>query len=246
MANPGVNENPGITLASPPTHARINSHPAPRICTTASASRRTLARFHHPIRALSLRHRGTSSNPYKPPILVVLRAQLGLVEGLRGRPKAPPAQARNLVLELLDQKIAVAPLGLPRRQLDPQGQHYRLQRGDIVVHLAISLTDLFPAPAGYGQKPLPPAVPIAQTSGHIQFGSPTLEQVNPSTPCLWPTISTDASPFRPLLRSRYVRTPWYPIGTFAIGMANHSRPRPIRKAHSTLRAIIFVTTQDIS
>ena len=47
-------------------------------------------------------------------------------------PKRLPAQTRKLVLELLDQKIAVAELGVPRRQFGPRGEHHRLERGDIV------------------------------------------------------------------------------------------------------------------
>ena len=61
----------------------------------------------------------------RPRDLFVLEPELELVEGLRGGAEALPAQTRKLVLELLDQKIAVAELG-------PRGQHHRLQSGDIV------------------------------------------------------------------------------------------------------------------
>ena len=67
-----------------------------------------------------------------PRDLFVLQSEFELVEGLRGGAEALPAQARKLVLELLDQKIAVVQLGVPRRQFDPRGEHHRLQRGDIV------------------------------------------------------------------------------------------------------------------
>ena len=60
-----------------------------------------------------------------PRDLFVLQSELELVQGLRGGAEALPAQTGKLVLELLDQKIAVAELG-------PRGQHHRLQRGDIV------------------------------------------------------------------------------------------------------------------
>ena len=68
----------------------------------------------------------------RPRDLFVLEPELELVEGLRGGAEALPAQTRKLVLELLDQKIAVAELGVPRRQFGPRGEHHRLERGDIV------------------------------------------------------------------------------------------------------------------
>ena len=61
----------------------------------------------------------------RPRDLFVLQPELELVEGLRGGAEALPAQTRKLVLELLDQKVAVAQLG-------PRGQHHRLQRGDVI------------------------------------------------------------------------------------------------------------------
>jgi len=64
--------------------------------------------------------------------LLVLQPELELVEGLRGSAEALPAQAGKLAPELLDQQIAVAQFGIPRRQLGPRGQHHRLQRGDVV------------------------------------------------------------------------------------------------------------------
>ena len=57
--------------------------------------------------------------------LFVFQPELELVEGFRGGAEALPAQTRKLMLELPDQKIAVA-------QLDPRGQHHRLQRGDVI------------------------------------------------------------------------------------------------------------------
>ena len=68
----------------------------------------------------------------RPRDLFVLQPELELVEGLRGGPEALPAQTRKLMLELLDRKIAVTELGVPRRQFGPRGQHHRLQRGDVV------------------------------------------------------------------------------------------------------------------
>ena len=68
----------------------------------------------------------------RPRDLLVVKPELKLVEGLRGGGEALPAQAGKLVPELLDQKIAVAQLRGPRRQLGPRGQHHRLQRGDVV------------------------------------------------------------------------------------------------------------------
>ena len=64
--------------------------------------------------------------------LLVLQPQLELLEGLRSGAEALAAQTRKLVLELLDQKVTVAQLGVPRRHLGPRGQHHRLQCGDVV------------------------------------------------------------------------------------------------------------------
>ena len=64
--------------------------------------------------------------------LLVLDAELKLVEGFGRGAEAMPAQAGKLMLEFLDQQIAVAQLGVPRRQLGPRGQHHRLQHGDVV------------------------------------------------------------------------------------------------------------------
>ena len=61
----------------------------------------------------------------RPRDLLVLKLELELVEGLRAGAESLPAQPRELVLELLDQKVAVTQLG-------PRGQHHRLQRGDVV------------------------------------------------------------------------------------------------------------------
>ena len=68
----------------------------------------------------------------RPRDLFVFDPELELVEGFRRGAEALPAQTRELVLELLDQKVAVAQLGVPRRQLGPRGQHHRLQRGNVV------------------------------------------------------------------------------------------------------------------
>ena len=57
--------------------------------------------------------------------LLVLDPELKLVEGFGRGAETLPAQTRKLVLELLDQEVAVAQLGL-------RGQHHRLQRGDVV------------------------------------------------------------------------------------------------------------------
>ena len=67
-----------------------------------------------------------------PRDLFVLQSELELVQGLRGGAETLPAQTRKLVLELLDRKIAVTELGVPRRQFGPRGEHHRLQSGDIV------------------------------------------------------------------------------------------------------------------
>ena len=64
--------------------------------------------------------------------LLVLQGELELVESFRRGAEAPPAQTRKLMLELLDQQIAVAQLGVPRRQFGPGGQHHRLQCSDVV------------------------------------------------------------------------------------------------------------------
>ena len=69
--------------------------------------------------------RGSGSASAARAISSSSRPELELVEGLRGGAEALPAQTRKLVLELLDQKVAVAQLG-------PRGQHHRLQSGDIV------------------------------------------------------------------------------------------------------------------
>ena len=81
----------------------------------------------------------------RPRDLFVLEPELELVEGLRGGAEALPAQTRKLVLELLDQKIAVAELGVPRRQFGPRGEHHRLERGDIVGQ-CIRASSSMPAP----------------------------------------------------------------------------------------------------
>ena len=68
----------------------------------------------------------------RPRDLFVFDPELELVEGFRAGAEALPAQTRELVLEPLDQKVAVAQLGVTRRQLGPRGHHHRFQRGDVV------------------------------------------------------------------------------------------------------------------
>ena len=68
----------------------------------------------------------------RPCDLLVLQPELELVERFRRGAETLPAQTCKLVLELLDQQIAVVQLGVPLRQFGPRGQHHRLQRGDVV------------------------------------------------------------------------------------------------------------------
>ncbi len=57
----------------------------------------------------------------RPRDLLILQPELQLVERLRGGAEALSAQTGELMLELLDQQIAVAQIGVPHRQLGPRG-----------------------------------------------------------------------------------------------------------------------------
>ena len=110
----------------------------------AAAGATAIARRQHRLLARQMVRQGTAlrlllrigwwigNRVRRPRDLLVFDPELELVEGFRRGAEALPPQTRELVLELLDQKVAVAQLGVPRRQLGPRGHHHRLQRGDVV------------------------------------------------------------------------------------------------------------------
>jgi len=84
--------------------------------------------------------------------LFFLKREFKLIEGLGPRSKAMVAQARQLMLQLLDPVIALFDLGLEDRQLVVlQGDH-RLQRSDIIGQVGgcFEHQDLYQNPAPEG------------------------------------------------------------------------------------------------
>ncbi len=88
----------------------------------------------------------------RPCDLFFLERQFKLIEGFGPRAEAMAAQARQLMLQLLDPVIALFDLGLEDRQLLVlQGDH-RLQRSDIIGQIGGSFAhqDLYQNPAPEG------------------------------------------------------------------------------------------------